>query len=267
MGQLKIFLTDTVAGACKNIAVAILILAVGLWLVKFLMKTLKKSKMLQKVDPAPRIYIENALGIALRGIVIISAAGYVGVPMASVAAVLGSAGLALGLALQGGLANIAGGMILLITRPFKIGDHVVIGSREGKVASIGIYYTEIITFDNQKIVIPNGTVTNSEVENFTANTTRRLNHEFTVAYGSDTDKVKSIIEKVAKGNEMVLSDPAPIVAMTKHGDSSVSFTLRVWVENDNYWTVYSQLLEEVKREFDLENVEIPYPQMDVHVKQ
>lgn len=266
MENIKAFFTQRVAGVCENIVVASLILAIGLWLVKLVSKAFGKGKLFRKLDPAARGYLQKVTVVVLRAVVILSAAAYLGVPMASVAAVLGSAGLALGLALQGGLSNIAGGIMLLVTHPFKIGDYVVIGEREGSVESIGIYYTSLITPDGQRVVLPNGTVTGSVITDYSSTGKRRLSLDFSVSYDSDADAVRALLEAAARENGFLLADPEPRVVMSAHGDSAVVFTLRAWADAGDYWDARFSLIEDVKRRFDKENIEIPYPQMDVHIK-
>lgn len=267
MEQLKVFLTDTVASACKNIVVALLILFIGLWLVGILSRALKKGKLLKKLDSTVRNYLQHAISIVLRIVVILSAAAYVGVPMASVVALLGSAGLAIGLALQGGLSNIAGGLIILVTRPFKKGDYVTIDDISGTVDSIGIYYTTLITPDCQRVVIPNGTVTAAVITDYSDQKVRRLDLDFSIAYGEDIDKVKDILARVASENDKILKDPAFEVFVAEHDQSAVIYKLRVWTIPDDHWPVKFGLTEAVKKALDRENVEIPFPQMDVHIKQ
>ncbi len=266
MERLEIFLTDTLAHGCKKLIVGILIIVIGFWFTKFIVKRFKKSKLSKRMDEAAKIYIENAISIILRCIVIISAIGYLGVPLASITAAVGSVGLALGLALQGGLSNIAGGIILLFTHPFKVGDYVTIGNLAGTVEAINIYYTEIVSPDNQKVLIPNGTAANSEIVNYSSKETRRLCIEFAVAYNTDIEKAKALMLEEAKNNTFVLAKPEPTVLMTKHADSSVVLMLQVWTKNCDYKEANSKLLETIKSKFDAEHISIPYPQMDIHIK-
>lgn len=200
--QIKTFFSQTLVDACKTIVIAILILVIGMWLVRVLVKALAKGKLFSRIEPEARNYLKSAIGITLRVIVVITAITYLGVPMSSVVAVVGSAGLALGLALQGGLSNIAGGMIILFTRPFRSGDYVSIGDKEGVVSDIGVYYTTLVDYDNIKIIIPNGTVTNSVVTDFTALGKRRVVVDFSVDYSVDSEKVRQIswaLRKRTKG--------------------------------------------------------------------
>lgn len=262
---IKQFFTTNVLDACVKIAVALVILVIGLWLVKALMKRFKKGKLISKVNPAARGFFCSALDVVLKGVVIISACTYVGIPMASVVAVLGSAGVAIGLALQGGLSNIAGGVMLIVTRPFEIGDFVTVAGQDGTVEAVGIYYTTLVTPDNKKVVIPNGSVTSSAIVNYSSNGTRRLDFDFGVDYSSDIDTVKKILMDIANSNSLVMKDPAPVVYLTEHADSAIKFALRVWVKGEDYWTVKFDTMEKVKHEFDKAGISIPFPQLDVHV--
>lgn len=265
MEQIKAFFNDNVVSACIRLVVAGLIIVVGLWLVKLIMKGLSKSRLFAKVDPSARGFITSAVGIVLRILVIITAAANLGVPMASVVAVIGSAGVAVGLALQGGLSNIAGGIMILINRPFAVGDFITAGDSSGTVEGISIYYTTIITPDNKKIVIPNGSITSATVTNYSAKETRRVDLDFTVAYTSDIDAVKKVLRDVASGDARILKEPECAVFLSAHEDSALKFTLRAWVKTDDYWGVYFDTVENVKKAFDKEGIEIPFPQLDVHL--
>lgn len=265
MERIEAFFNENVVGACTRIAIAILILVIGLWLVKLLMKGLSKSKLFSKIEPSARGFITSAIGIVLRALVIITVANELGVPMASVVAVIGSAGVAVGLALQGGLSNIAGGIMILITRPFTVGDFVTAGGNSGTVETISIYYTTLVTPDNKKIVIPNGQITSATVTNFSAKETRRLDLDFTVAYSSDIDKVKKVLSAVAMSDERVLKEPEFAVLLTAYEDSAIKFTLRMWVNSADFWGVTFDTNEKVKKAFDMAGIEIPFPQLDVHL--
>jgi len=197
--------------------------------------------------------------------VIVTICAILSIPTASVIAVISSLGLALGLALQGGLSNIAGGIMIVMFRPFQLGDCITTSSETGVVTDIGLFYTTLTSADKRTIVVPNGALTNSMIINFSREENRRVDLEFTVAYGSDIDLVRKVILASAVNHAAVLDDPAPQVLMTAHGDSALVFQLRAWVRNADYWTVKFDLTEDVKRAFDQFEIEIPFPQMDVHV--
>lgn len=265
MEQIKSFFSDNIVGGCIKILLAAVILAVGMWLVGIIMKALKKCKLFAHIDPSARGFILSAVSILLRILVVITAAANLGVPMASVVAVIGSAGVAVGLALQGGLSNIAGGIMILVTHPFGVGDFITAGSESGTVDNISIYYTTLITSDNKKTVIPNGTITSSTVTNYSAMKTRRVDLDFTVSYSADTDKVKTVLNETVQSDERILKDPRPQVVMSALEENDVKFTVRVWVNSADYWNVYYGTLENVKHRFDAEGIEIPFPQLDVHI--
>lgn len=264
--QIKTFFSQTLADACKTLVIAILIIVIGMWLVRVLVKALAKGKLFSKIELEARNYLKSAIGITLRIIVVITAITYLGVPMSSVVAVVGSAGLALGLALQGGLSNIAGGMIILFTRPFRTGDYVAIGDKEGVVSDIGVYYTTLVDYDNIKIIIPNGTVTNSVVTDFTALGKRRVVVDFSADYSADSEKVRQVLLGIAKTDKRVFPEPPACVVMTEHCDSAVKYRLIVWSDSAVYWDVKMDLLENGKRAFDKAGIPILFQQVDVHMK-
>lgn len=245
---------------------AIAILVVGYFLIKWVGKLIEKSKGFHKLPKNAQILIMNIIKAALYVVLFVTIALAVDVPAASLIAVLGSCGLAIGLALQGGLTNIAGGLILLCFKPFEIGDFIETSSHSGTVIDIGLIYTTINTPDNKRVVIPNGTVSNASVVDYSSYETRRLDLEISVAYDSDIDMVKDTLLALANAHELVLKDPAPFVRLGAHGDSALIFKLRVWVKSSDYWTVNFDLLEASKKVFDKRGIEIPFPQIDVHQK-
>lgn len=248
-----------------KILIAVVILVVGFKLIKFLVKLINNSKLMSKVDASLKSFFSNFASIFLKIILVITVAAYLGVPMASMIAVLGTAAAAVGLALQGGLSNIAGGIMILINRPFKVDDYVECGGEGGTVKDIGLMHTTLVTPDNVHVVIPNGNITSSTIKNYSIEDLRRIDIDFSVAYGADVDKVKSVLLKVAGVTEGVLEDPAVEVFMVEHAESAVIFRLRVWSKNCDYWAVKFQLTENVKRIFDASGIEIPYPKLDVKV--
>ncbi|HKL75404.1 MAG TPA: mechanosensitive ion channel domain-containing protein, partial [Halanaerobiales bacterium] len=192
-------------------------------------------------------------------------AGTLGVQMTSFVAILGAASFAIGLALQGSLANFAGGVLILTFRPFNVGDFVEINGEKGKVNSIQILYTKLTSKDNKQIVIPNGNVSNSTITNYSANDTRRVDLNFGIGYDDDIDQVKKVLEDIVAKHKMVLEDPAPLIRVGEHAGSSVNFNVLLWTKSENYWDVYYDMMENVKKRFDEEDINIPYPQMDVHL--
>lgn len=250
-----------------HLIIAILIITIGLRLVKFIIKRITKSKGFQKIDKNAQSFLTSFLKIIGYIIVIVIAISIIGVPMASIVALLGSAGLAIGLALQGGLTNVAGGFLILFFKPFSVGDYIKTeNNHEGTVMKIDIFYTTLKKGDNTKIVVPNGTLSNEAIYDVSHYGTRRVELKFSTSYKTDVKGVVRLLLDVAAKHELVLDDPAPFAALTEHGQSSLDFVLRVWTDKDNYWTVYYDLCSAVKEEFDLRGIEIPYPQMDVHIK-
>ena len=195
----------------------------------------------------------------------VSAALIIGIPSASFIALLGTAGVAIGLALQGAFSNFAGGVMILIFRPFKVGDYIDASGLSGTVNDISIFYTVLKTPDNKHITIPNGTLMNSSVTNYSAEETRRLDIDFSVSYDSDIEKVKSLILEKANSHSAVLQDPVPFCRLTSQSDSALVFTLRVWCNSGDYWDAKFDLNESIKKAFDENGIVIPYQQLDVHL--
>ena len=249
----------------KLIASAIVFI-VGRFLIKLLIKALRNGKIGQKMEPTASHFLLNFISIALYVILAVTIIGIMGVPMASVVAAIASAGVAIGLALQGSLSNLAGGIMILIFRPFRIGDFVDAGGYSGTVKEIGIFYTVMTTPDNREVTIPNGTITGSSVVNYSVNDTRRVDLTVSVAYGSDINRVQHVLLEEAAKQTLALTDPAPFVRLTKQNDSSLDFTVRVWTKKEDYWTVHFDLLEAIQKRLETEKIEIPFPQLDVHVK-
>ena len=244
---------------------AILVLIIGRILIKFTMKTLRKSKMMDKTEVTLAHFLLNFINIGLNVILIVTIIAIMGVPMASVVTVIASAGVAIGLALQGSLSNLAGGIMILIFKPFKIGNYVETAGHAGTIEDIGIFYTVMKTTDNRQITIPNGTIMSSSVINVSAYDTRRVDFTFSVAYGTDVERVKTILLEEAAKHELTFADPAPFCRLSKQNESSLDFTLRVWTKASDYWTVNFDLLERVNDRFVAENIEVPFNQLDVHI--
>ena len=244
----------------------LIVLAVGLFLVHWINKLLKKNKKLMKIEPTLRGFLLNLIRILLSVLVILTAVNIMGVPMTSILTLLASGSVAVGLALQGAVGNLIGGFILLILRPIKAGEYIKIGDSEGTVQTVGAYYTELVTPDNKHLSLPNGALTNTPITNFTRLGTRRLDLTFSVDYGSDMDTVYRVLNDLVAKQDGILPDPAPQIVLLKCADSSLDFAVRVWVKADDYWPVNFRLLDEGKRALDDAGISIPFPQMDVHVK-
>lgn len=265
--DLWILLKDVALSAGLKIIEAALVLIIGLKLCKWFIKRVSKAKFYVKLDKGIQTFITSALKIVLYAFVIIIVVTILGVPQSSFVSLLTSAGVAIGLALQGSLSNFAGGILILIFKPFRVGDYIEAQMVQGTVQDINVIYTVITTFDNKKITLPNGALTNSNIINYSAMTTRRVDLTFSVSYDSDIDFVKELILKNVKDNPLVLEDPAPFVGLKAQGDSALQFIMQAWCNKEDYGTVLFGLNENIKKEFDKNNVQIPYPQMDVHIKE
>lgn len=245
---------------------ALVFVLVGFKLSGWIVKLMKKSRAFQKLDESVATFAGSVIGVALKILVIIIAATIVGIDATALSAVLGSAGLAIGLALQGSLSNFAGGMMILFFRPFKVGDYIDNHSDSGTVREIGIFYTTIDTPDNKRITIPNGALSNATVVNYSAEETRRVDFEFAVSYDSDIDEVIKVMLTVALSHNLVLRDPAPFAALLRQDSSAIVFVLRAWTNSADYWTVFFDIQEQMKKSFDKANIKIPYNQLDVHIE-
>jgi small conductance mechanosensitive channel len=250
-----------------KILMALVIFIVGKWIVKKLSNVIEKLMLKNEVDPAIRNFTGSIIYYMLLVFVCIAALGQLGIQTASFVAIVGAAGLAVGLALQGSLSNFAAGVLLLIFRPFKVGDFVEIAGTSGVIQSIQIFTTELNTPDNKKVIVPNGGVISGNIVNYSANDTRRVDLVFGIGYSDDIDSARKVIEGILKTEKRVLEIPAATVAVVELADSSVNFVCRPWVNTADYWDVYFALTEAVKKAFDSNGIEIPYPQRDVHIHQ
>ncbi|MCB1668061.1 MAG: mechanosensitive ion channel [Porticoccaceae bacterium] len=250
-----------------KILMALVIFIVGRmvarWMRNFTEKMLKK----QAVDEAIQHFVSALVYYILFVFVVVAALGQLGIQTASFVAIIGAAGLAVGLALQGSLANFAAGVLILLFKPFKVGDFIEAAGTSGVVKKILIFTTELHTGDNKKVIIPNGAVSSGTITNYSANDTRRVDLVMGIGYDDDIDKAKRVLEEVVAADARVLKDPAPTIAVVELADSSVNFVVRPWVNSGDYWGVYFGLTEAVKKRFDQEGISIPYPQRDVHLHQ
>ncbi|MFD2231661.1 mechanosensitive ion channel family protein [Alkalimarinus sediminis] len=249
-----------------KLLLALVTLIVGLWLINKVVN-LTLSKMEKNVDPTLHKFIGSLVSVGLKGLLLISVASMVGIATTSFIAVLGAAGLAIGLALQGSLSNFAGGVLILIFKPFKVGDLIEGGGHLGVVKEIQIFNTILTTADNRRVIIPNGVLSNNSLINVNVEPTRRVDFVFGIGYGDDIKKTKEILQRIADNDSRVLKDPAPTIVLSELADSSVNFTVRLWVNTADYWGVYFDTHEAVKTTFDAEGISIPFPQQDVHMHQ
>lgn len=259
-----------VAGFCLRIIIALLVFWLGGKLIRWLLKVLRRSLGRANIDEGVVQFVCSLSKCILYILLIFNIATYFGVKESSVAALLGTAGVTIGLALQGGLANIAGGMMILIFKPFQVGDYIVQSGQtgcEGTVIKIEICYTTLLSIDNKHVVIPNGTLSNSIITNVTARDQRKLEIKVGISYQSDMHKAKAILERLLKEDPDTKEDEDMVVFVDSLGDSSVVMGFRVWVPTDSYWPARWRLNERIKEEFDVNGIEIPYNQLDVHVYQ
>lgn len=244
---------------------ALAIFFIGKWLAHLARKGVRRAMVRAHVDEVLVGFLSSLMFYALMVAVLISAIGQVGVQTTSFVAILGAAGLAIGFALQGSLANLAAGVLLILFRPFKVGDFVTAGGVSGIIEEIGILFTQMRTPDNCRIILPNSKGLGSEIINFAANPTRRVDMVFGIGYGDDIDKAKAILKELIAKDDRVLAEPAPLIAVSELGDSSVNFIVRPWVKKEDYWALFWEMQENVKKRFDAEGVSIPFPQRDVHL--
>ena len=249
-----------------KLIIGILMLYIGWKIVNKLVKIMNRTLQRRNVDATLSWFLDTFVEIALKIIVVVIFMGYVGIDTAGIAALVASAGVAIGLALQGSLSNFAGGVIILLIRPFNVGDYVEGSGHSGTIEKIGIFYTHMTTVDNKLILIPNGNLANGSIVNYSAKELRRVDLTFGVGYEEDIIKVKRVLSNIIEAHESILKTPEPFIALSAHGDSAVNFVVRVWCNNKDYWKIYFDLLEQVKLKFDEENISIPYPQMDLHIK-
>jgi small conductance mechanosensitive channel len=248
-----------------KVIAAVAILVIGRIVAKIVRKILGKILSKSKVDDTLISFLTSVVFVAIMAFVVIAALGQLGVQTTSFVAVIGAAGLAVGLALQGSLANFAAGVLMIIFKPFKVGDYIEAGGTAGTVAAIGIFTSDLKTPDNKKVIVPNAKVTGDNIINYTANDQRRVDIVAGVSYSDDLDKVRRVLEDILSQDERVLTDPAPTIGILELADSSVNFAVRPWVATADYWNVYFSLQEQIKRRFDAEGISIPFPQRDVHM--
>jgi small conductance mechanosensitive channel len=249
-----------------NIIFAVLIFIVGKFLVNLVTNLVKKLMIKAKVDNILVNFIGSIIKSVLLLFVIIASLDQLGVNTTSLIALIGAAGLAIGLALQGSLQNLASGVMLIVFRPFKDGDFVEAGGTMGVVEQIGIFTTMMRTGDNKEVIVPNGKIFGDIITNYSKRDTRRVDMVFGIGYGDDIRKAKDIIAGIIAADERILKEPAPLIAVGELADSSVNFNVRPWVKSSDYWGVYFDLNEKIKMEFDENGISIPFPQMDVYLQ-
>ncbi len=250
-----------------NLITAILIFYIGKWIAGVIARALRTVMEKNDVDATLTSFVSNLVRMTLLVFVVIAAITKLGVPSAQFVAVVGAAGLAVGLALQGSLANFAAGVLIVLFRPYKVGDFVEAAGISGSIEQVQILTTILKTPDNKQIVVPNSQIMSSIITNYSANPTRRVDMVVGVSYSDDLDKVKAILEELVAADDRILKDPACTIAVSELADSSVNFVLRPWVNAADYWGVKFDLTETIKKRFDDEGISIPFPQQDVHLYQ
>ena len=250
-----------------RLIIGLIILSVGFKLIKKVVNKLDKVLEKREVDVTFRRFLKSLSSGALKSILVILVVTLLwDIKLTGLVALFTSAGVAIGLALQGSLSNFAGGFIILLLRPFKVGDYIQAAGYEGTVEQIGVFYTTLLTIDNKVALIPNGTLSNNSLINFSIKENRRVDLVFNVSYENDIRHVRKVLSDIINNYELIQKDPEPFIGVVEHAQNSVNFGVKVWCEKEDYWTVYYYLLEQVKIRFDEENISIPYPQMDLHVK-
>ncbi len=250
-----------------KIIAAIVIFIIGKWLSGVLSRAVGKAMNRAKADQVLVKFVVNLAYAALLAFVVLAALAQLGIQTTSFIAIIGAAGLAIGLALQGSLSNFAAGVMLIIFRPFKVGDYIEAGGTAGSVEEIMIFSTKLKSPDNKQLYIPNGSIIAGTIVNYSAKNQRRVDLVFGCGYGDDIKKTKALLEAIVKENPLVLDDPAPTIGVLELGDSSVNFVVRPWVATPDYWDARFQITEEVKERFDEAGISIPFPQRDVHLVQ
>lgn len=246
---------------------AILVLIIGLWVIRLVLKGIDRAMERSNIDVSLRKFLRSLVSIGLKAMLIISVAAMVGIETTSFVAVIGAAGLAVGLALQGTLSNFAGGVLILLFKPYTVGDVVEAAGYTGKVHEIQIFTTVLKTPDNKTIIIPNGELSNSSLTNYSTEATRRVDMVFGIGYEDDIAKAKAVLNRLIAEDDRILKDPEHQVVVGELADSSVNFKVRVWCNAADYWSIYFDMHEKVKLTFDAEGLSIPFPQQDVHMHQ
>lgn len=263
--NLPVRIIDGIISIFPTLIFAAIILAAGNMLTKITLKIMQSGLERGKIDKTVHSFLNSLVSIVLKLFTVVIVLSVIGIPMTSIITVIGTVGVAIGLALQSSLSNIAGGFIILFTKPIEVGDFIESNDISGTVSAINILYTEITTPDNKEAFIPNGLVANSKITNVSKLGKRRLDLDFSVAYESDLEKAKSVICNVIEKSEYTLKDCDNVVRLGEYGASGLVIHIRVWVASDNYWNLYYELHEKVKTEFEANSITIPYNRLDVNV--
>ena len=250
--------------AGKSLLLAVVLAVVGRYAIKFVNRLVARMLERRNVEPTVQSFLKSFVNILLITLLIIMVVGTLGVNTTSLAALLASAGLAVGMALSGNLQNLAGGIILLFLKPFKVGDFIEAQGVSGIVKAIQIFHTILTTTDNKELFIPNGALSSGNITNYTKNDLRRVDFTISVEYGTETEKVKEVTLELLKQDERIMQDPAPFIAVKELADSSVDFVLRVWTKASDYWDVFFDTNERIYTEFNKQGIGFPFPQIQIH---
>ncbi|MGI6256304.1 MAG: mechanosensitive ion channel family protein [Acutalibacter sp.] len=256
---------DGLAGFAGDLIVAVVIFLGGWLLARVAARLTKRAISKGKVDALAASFFGSLVKAVVLAVAAVSAIAQLGVNITSLVAALGAAGLTASFALQGSLSNLVSGIQIIFTKPFNMGDYLAFGTYEGKVKKIEILSTTLATFDNKEVVIPNSMITSGVVVNYTSSGTRRLDLSYGVSYGADLKKAKALLQTLVESDQRVFSDPAPLIAVGELKDSSVTLVCKVWCKEEDYWSIYYKMQESVKEAFDREGIQIPFPQLDVHL--
>ena len=250
--------------AGKSIIIAVIIYIVGKALIMLINRMMEKMLSRRQVDPTIQTFLKSLVNILLMALLIISVVSALGVNTTSFAALLASAGVAVGMALSGNLQNLAGGIVVLLFRPFKVGDYIEAQGVGGTVQEIQIFHTILNTPDNKKIYLPNGSLSSGNIVNYSKEPTRRVDFTISIDYGESIDKVRAVLKEIVTNDQRVLTTPEPVIALNALADSSVNIALRVWVKSEDYWAVYWETNEKIYNEFNRRGINFPFPQLTVH---
>ncbi len=255
---------DWVWDALPNLILALVILFIGFWIMKFINRMVHRFFEVKDYDPTLESFLQSFIRISLKVILFVLVVTQLGVKSSSLVAVVGAAGLAIGLALQGSLSNFAGGVLILLFKPFKVGDFISAQGVDGTVKEISIFTTKLNTFGNQLAIIPNGQLSNHNIINYNSESTRRDNISVGIGYTADIKKAKAILLAICAEYDAILKDPEPEVYVSDLGDNAIQLSLRFWAKNDVFWASHFHVLEELKHRFDTNHIEIPFPQRVIH---
>lgn len=258
----QVIIMGTEAG--KSILLAAVVAIVGYYIVRFINNLVARILERRNVEPTVQSFLKSFVNITLLILLILTVVSTLGVNTTSLAALLASAGLAVGMALSGNLQNLAGGIILLLFKPYKVGDYIDAQGVSGTVKAIQIFHTVLTTPDNKELFIPNGALSSGNITNYSKNDLRRVDMVVSVEYGTDTEKVKQVTQELLRNDSRILKDPAPFVAVNELGDNGVFFTIRVWVNGSDYWNVFFDTNERIYNEFNKQGIGFPFPQIQIH---